>query len=255
MNNNNVEKQYNSMSNFYNVLYSGCNMIEYENAFIDEYEHLLNNLSTNGKVLDSSCGNGIQIAALRRRGINVIGTDISEEMITLTNKYSKENNLNVPTKRLAWNELPDNFGEEFDIVFCCGNSICHSINKEDMLNNINSLYKVTKNDGNIVIDTRNWDKVIKENIRFTTSDVKKYNDKKYIFTYIWDLKGFDKCSSVEILFIEITDDKETKCVSFKLDFTPFKHEEFISRLKSLGLKILKDNFRLNNDMYSIILEK
>lgn len=255
MNNTDVEKQYNSMSYFYNVLYSGCDMKEYEDAFIEEYTDLLNNLPENAKVLDSSCGNGVQATALKRNGVNVIGTDISEEMINLAEQYAKDNNLPFPTKRLSWQQLPKYFGEDFDIVFCYGNSISHSIDKEDMLNNINSLYRVTKNGGKIVIDTRNWDKVIKESIRFNTSDVKEYDDKKYVFTYIWNLNGFDKRNNVEILFIEITNDKETKCRSFKLDFTPFKHEEFISRLKDCGLKIVKDNFQLNNDWYSIILEK
>lgn len=243
------------MSHFYNVLYSGCDMKEYEDIFIDEYRDLLNSLQMNAKVLDSSCGNGIQAIALKRNGINVIGTDISEEMINLTQQYAKDNNLFFPTKRLSWEQLPHNFDDDFDIVFCCGNSISHSVDKEDMLNNIRSLFKVTKNGGKIVMDTRNWDKVIQDNVRFTTSEIKEYIDKKYIFTYIWNLNGFDKQSNVEILFIEITNDKETRCIPFRLDFTPFKHDEFVRRLKDCGLKIVKDNFLLNNDTYSIILEK
>ena len=255
MNNNNVDKQYNSMSHFYNVLHSGCDMREYEDTFIEEYKDLLSSLPVNAKVLDSSCGNGIQATALKRNGVNVIGTDISEEMINLTEQYAKDNNLPFLTKRLSWEQLPHNFGADFDIVFCYGNSICHSVDKEDMLNNIRSLYRVTKNGGKIVIDTRNWDKEIKENIRFNASGIKKYIDKTYVYTYIWNLNGFDERSSVEILFIDITNEKETKCIPYRLDFTPFKHDEFISRLKNCGLKIVKDTFHLNNDFYSIILEK
>lgn len=255
MNSNNVDKQYNSMSYFYDVLYSGYNMKDWENDFINEYKDLLNNLEENARVLDSSCGNGIQATALKRYGINVIGTDISEEMINLTQQYAESNNLFFPTKQLSWVELPDNFGEDFDIVFCYGNSICHSIDKGDMLNNIRSLYRVTKNGGKIVIDTRNWDKVIKENIRFNASGVKKHIDKTYVYTYIWNLNGFDERSNVEIVFIDITNEKDTKCIPFRLDFTPFKHDEFISRLKSCGLKIVKDTFQSDNDTYSIILQK
>jgi len=255
MNSNNVDKQYNSMSYFYDVLYSGYNMKDFENDFINEYKDLLNNLDENARVLDSSCGNGIQATALKRYGINVIGTDISEEMINLTQQYAESNDLFFPTKQLSWAEIPDNFGEDFDIVFCYGNSICHSIDKKDMLNNIRSLYRVTKNGGRIVIDTRNWDKVIKENIRFNTSGVKKHIDKTYVYTYIWNLNGFDERSNVEIVFIDITNEEDTKCIPFRLDFTPFKHDEFISRLKNCGLKILKDTFKLDNDTYSIILQK
>jgi SAM-dependent methyltransferase len=229
--------------------------MEFEKAFIEEYKDLLESLPRNGKVLDSSCGNGVQATALKRIGIDVTGTDISEEMINLTHQYSKDNNLHFPTKQLSWQQLPDYFEEDFDIVFCYGNSISHSVDKEDMLNNIKSLSRVTKNGGKLVFDTRNWDKVLKDNVRFTTSDVITYNGKKNIYTYIWNLNGFDERSSVEILFIEITNDKETKCIPIKLDFTPFRHEEFIKRLQECGLKIIKDNFQLDNDVYSVVLEK
>ncbi len=255
MNINNVEKQYDSMSYFYDVLYSGCDMRAWEDAFIDEYRQLLDSLPTNAKVLDSSCGNGIQAAALKRNGIDVIASDISEEMINLTRKYAQNNNLIFPIKQLSWEQLPDNFGDDFDIVFCYGNSISHSVDKDDMLKNIRSLYKVAKKGGKIVIDTRNWDKVIKDNVRFVTSDVKEYSDKKYVFTYIWNLNGFDERSNVEILFIEIINGKETKCIPFRLDFTPFTHDEFVQRLKDCGLKVLEDNFKYNSDTYSVVLEK
>lgn len=255
MNSNNVEKQYNSMEHFYNVLYSGCNMKDWENDFINEYKDLLNNLQGNTRVLDSSCGNGIQATALKRYGLDVIGTDISEEMIKLTRQYAESNNLFFPTQQLSWAELPDNFGEDFDIVFCYGNSICHSTNKDELMNNVKALRKVTKDGGKIVIDTRNWDKILKDGVKYTTSDVKTYNNKKYIFTYIWNLNDFDKSSNVEILFIEIVNDKQTKCIPFKLNFTPFKYTDFIEILKACRLKIVKDNFKLNNDTYSIILEK
>ena len=255
MNRNDVEKQYDFMSHFYNVLYSGVDMRAWEDAFIDEHRQLLNGLKPDAKVLDSSCGNGIQAAALKRNGINVIATDISKEMIKLTQEYAQKNNLLFPARQLSWEQLPDSFGDDFDVVFCYGNSISHSIDKMDMLKNIRSLYKVIKNGGKLVIDTRNWDKVIKENVRFVTSEVKEYVDKKYIFTYIWNLSGFDERSSVEILFIEIINGKETECIPHRLDFTPFEHDEFVQRLKDCGLKIVIDNFQADKDTYSIILEK
>ncbi|MTI70336.1 MAG: class I SAM-dependent methyltransferase [Firmicutes bacterium] len=250
-----VEKQYNIMSHFYNVLYAEADMKDYEDEFINQYKEVLKELPQNAKVLDSSCGNGIQATALKKEGIEVVGTDISEEMVKLSKQYAKSNNLSFTTKQLSWQQLPLHFKEEFDVVFCCGNSISHSMSRAEMLSNIKSLYKVTKKGGKIIIDTRNWDKVLKENTRFNTSDVIEYKGKRYIFTYIWNLNGFNKASNVEILFIEITDDKETSCKSLKLNFMPFTHYDFILVLKNCGLKILKDNFHLDADNYSVILQK
>ena len=80
-------------------------------------------------------------------------------------------------------------------------------------------------------------------------------DKMYIFTYVWSLNGFGERSCVEILFIEIGCNNKTACIPFKFDFMPFRHDDFIVRLQDCGLKIVKDSFRLENDNYSIILEK
>lgn len=250
-----MKEQYNLMSHFYNVLYAEVGAKFYEDEFINQYKDILNELPRNSKVLDSSCGNGVKATALKRKDIEVVGTDISEEMIRLTEEYAKNNNLTFPTKQLSWQELPFNFTEEFDVVFCCGNSISHSLSLTEMLTNIKSLYKVAKKGGKIIIDTRNWDKVLNANLRFNTSNIIEYNDKRYMFTYIWNLNGFNKISNVEILFIEIIDGKETKCKPLKLDFMPFTHDEFMLILKECGLKVLKDNFHIESDNYSVILEK
>lgn len=68
--------------------------------------------------------------------------------------------------------------------------------------------------------TRNWDKILEDKPRFSSSA-----------------------------------DKSTKCLSFKLDFTPFRHEEFINILLECGLKVIEDNFQLDRDNYSVILKK
>lgn len=255
MDSKNVQEQYNSMSFFYNVLYSGFDLRDYENEFLDEYKELLADLQPNAKVLDSSCGNGIQATALKRCGIDVTATDISEEMINLTQQYAFDNRLSFPTKQSSWEQLPNHFGEDFDLVFCYGNSICHSKNKDARFKNIQSFYQVTKKGGKIVLDTRNWDKIVKDAIRFTTSDIMKYKDKKYISTYIWNLKNFDEPSNVEILFTEIIDDRKTSLIPFKLDFTPFRHDDLIQLIAECRLKIIKDTFQPDNGYYSLTLEK
>lgn len=66
---------------------------------------------------------------------------------------------------------------------------------------------------------------------------------------------FNKSSYVEILFIEIINDKETKSIPIRLDFLPFSHEDFIDRLRSCGFRIQYDSFQPEIDYYHIILEK
>ncbi|MCX7921454.1 MAG: bifunctional GNAT family N-acetyltransferase/class I SAM-dependent methyltransferase [Clostridia bacterium] len=250
-----VGEQYNSMSFFYDVLYAGINPTVWEEAFIDEYRALLESLHPDARILDCSCGNGIQAAALSRNGFNVYASDISKEMIHLTEKYAKKSNLSFPVSCMAWSDLPQKYGEEFDVVFCWGNSISHSFDKQDMVNNLSSINKVLKKGGKLVIDSRNWDKLMNHYDRFQTYGVKEYDGKKFIPVYVWNLNSFNIRSNVEIAFIEIIDGKETTCRSFRLDFTPFSHDDFIERLRDTGFEISFDTFEEHKDEYYVVAQK
>lgn len=83
MKSNLVQEQYNSLSYFYNVLYAGFESTFLEEIFIDEHQQILSNLKPNAKILDASCGNGIQATALAKEGFNITATDISEDMLEL----------------------------------------------------------------------------------------------------------------------------------------------------------------------------
>jgi len=250
-----VKEQYDSMSFFYDVLYANYDLNELENKFIKEHQKILTSAPTEVKILDSSCGKGVQAVALKKQGFDVTATDISQEMIKLTERYAKENNLSIPTKCLSWDELPSEFNNIFDIVFCWGNSISHSLGKEDMLKNLSSFYEITKESGKVIIHTRNWDKLLKENQRYKSLPVREYKGKKYIPVYIWNFSDFDERSYVEILFIEIVKDGDTSCIPFKLDFVPFTHMDFIKRVRNVGFEITYDSYKENNDFYYIIAEK
>ncbi|MFW6377705.1 MAG: class I SAM-dependent methyltransferase [bacterium] len=255
MNTNPAKEQYNSMSFFYDVLYANYDVSEFGNEFIKEHEKLLATLSENAKILDSSCGKGVQAVALKEQGFDITATDISKEMIHLTESYAEDNNLSIPTKCLAWNELPHEFDNIFDIVFCWGNSISHSLGKGDMINNLSSFYNVIKDDGKVVIHTRNWEKILKDNKRYQSLPVREYNNRKYIPMYIWNLSGFNQKSYVDILFIEIREDETTSHTSFRLDFVPFSHIDLIDRLKTTGFEISYDNYNEKNDFYYVVAGK
>lgn len=250
-----VKEQYNSMSFFYNVLYADMDLIALEDAFIKEHNDLLKSLDENAKILDSSCGNGVQATALCRKGYDVTASDISIEMITLASSYARANDLYFPTECMAWNELPNKYRDVFDVVFCWGNSISHSMDEEDMINNLISLNRVMKSGGKLIIHTRNWDKMCKNYQRVITYGVREYEGKKYIPVYLWNLNRFDERSNVEILFIEIINEKETECIPFRLDFTPFSHEEFLKRIEMTDLRIIFDSYDKDKDFYYVIAEK
>jgi len=255
MDHNTVKEQYNSMSFFYDVLYASYNLKDFEDEFLNKNKELLASLPKDAKILDSACGKGVQAAALKKEGFDVTATDISEEMINLTKEYAEKNNLSIPTKCLAWEELPSEFDDIFDVVFCWGNSISHSQSKEEMMRNLSSFYQVLNYGGKLVVHSRNWEKVLDKMKKYQTLPVREYDNKKYIPVYNWKLTDFDQKSSVDILFIEIKEYQNTNYNKFKLEFVPFAYLDLINRLKDTGFQVIRNNYKKDNDFYHILAEK
>lgn len=250
-----AQEQYNNISYYYEIFYSGIDSIQIENEFINQHNEYLERLPSNAKICDCACGNGIQAIALKRQGFDVMATDISDEMIRLTVKNAKEKNIDFPIKRMSWKELSISNSDKFDVVFCWGNSISNSLSKQEMIDNLKAIYKTIRVNGKLFIDTRNWDKLVKTKQRYYTYDIKEYNGKKYLPFYIMNIGNFDEQSNLEMLFLEIRDNLKTECIGFKLDFMPFTHNDFKQRLKEVGFEILKDNYKDDEDFYYLVLEK
>jgi len=250
-----AQDQYNKIADFYEIFYSDLDFIQFENDFIKQHQEFLDTLPENAKICDCSCGNGLQAIALKKAGFDILATDISDEMIRLTVKNSKKSNVEFPVRRMSWKELSKEYVSVFDMVFCWGNSISHSSSRQDMIDNLKAIYQTMKVNGKLVIETRNWDKIVIAEQRYYNYKITKYNGKKYLPFYVMNLNGFDEPANLEMLFLEIHKDLSTECTGFKLDFMPFRHEDFILRLKEVGFHVLNDNYHNNEDFYYLVLEK
>lgn len=247
------EQDYNKMGWLYNALY-GDMPIEAlkELYYINDHKELLNSYQKdNFVILDSACGNGVQATALALNGYNVVATDISSEMIALTNELSIKHGIKLKTDVKGWIDLPETYSNSFDIVFCTGNSIVHSYDAISRQNNLTALSKLLKHKGTLVIETRNWDKVIAEDKKYTVYDKISYKDNEYIPLYQWNLNGMEQEAKVEILLQEISSDNKVTLYPSDLKFTPFTHDSLIEMMRNLNLKITRDNFNMQNDWYFV----
>lgn len=247
------EQDYNKMAWLYNALYGDMSVEALKDLYyIKDHKGLLNSYEKdNFVILDSACGNGVQATALALNGYNVVATDISSEMIALTNDFSRKHGIQLKTDVKAWIDLPYEYSNSFDIVFCTGNSIVHSPDAISRQNNLTALSRLLKPKGTLVIETRNWDKVIVENKKYTAYDKVSYNDKDYVPLYQWNLNGMEREAKVEILLQEISIDNKVTVYESDLNFTPFKHNSLIEMMRKLNLKIKRDNFDIKNDWYFV----
>jgi 2-polyprenyl-3-methyl-5-hydroxy-6-metoxy-1,4-benzoquinol methylase len=129
-----AEQDYNKMSWLYHALYgemSAEQLVQLD--YVKNHNELLRSYNNHDlSILDSACGNGVQATALALNGYHVTATDISNEMVKLTREFAKKHDVEISTAVKAWCELPETFKEQFNIVFCTGNSIVHSANADDM---------------------------------------------------------------------------------------------------------------------------
>ena len=251
--NNNEKPDYDKMGWLYSALYGDMSTEELrEFEYAKNHMELLQSYSNkNISILDSACGNGIQATAFALNGYNVTATDISCEMITLTKELASKHNVPINTMVKSWSDLPSVYNEQFDIVFNTGNSIVHSQNSITREKDISALVQVLKNKGTLVIETRNWEKVIKENKRFTVYDKTTYLDKDYVPMYYWQLNGIEQESKVNILLQEIWEDNHVEIYESSLTFTPFTHSTLLNNMKKLALEITKDTFDEYCDWYVV----
>ena len=76
----------------------------------------LNGINVEGmRILDLGCGDGYYSRYLKKRGAEVVGVDLSNDMINLAKKTTKKENLEIPFYKMdgKYLDFSDNF---FDIV-------------------------------------------------------------------------------------------------------------------------------------------
>lgn len=252
-----AQVEYDKMNWLYNSLYGDMPSEDVKNLhFIKEHEELLSNCPKESAVLiDVACGNGIQATSLAMQGYNTIATDISAEMVKLAAEFSKKHNIELETYQKAWIDLPNMYSNEFNIAFCTGNSLVHSLNFKSRYENLKALSSIIDVNGTLVIETRNWEKIIKDNKRFTVYNKTSYKGIDYIPLYHWTLNGMENEANVEIIFQEINQDGNVNLYESKLSFTPFSHDSLIDMMVDLGLEITKDTYTCDADWYYIYGKK
>lgn len=116
------------------------------------------------KVLDAACGTGFHSVMLARDGFEVTASDGSENMLARTTENAKRYGAELADVRLAdWLHLSEVYGAaQFDALICLGNAFTHLFDHELRRSALREMYKVLRPGGMIVIDHRNYDRMLNE---------------------------------------------------------------------------------------------
>ncbi|MCF7899951.1 class I SAM-dependent methyltransferase [Candidatus Babeliales bacterium] len=125
-------------------------------------------------ILDLTCGTGLQVFWLQKKGFEITGFDISPKMITLAKQKSKKDNLKI---KFSKGDMRITQAGKFDAVITIFNSIGH-LTKQDFKKTIKNIHKNLETTGLYVFDIFNLEYLLeRDNITKLTIDwLKKSNN-------------------------------------------------------------------------------
>jgi len=113
-------------------------------------------------LLDAACGTGFHAICLKNAGFNLIASDFDENNIEILKHKLSNLEIDFPLKQLDWQNLQNEYNNEFDGVLCLGSSITYFESWDEDISElqwnqskfegiIKNLRKVLKNSGKLII--------------------------------------------------------------------------------------------------------
>jgi len=118
-----------------------------------------------GKILDLACGSGNYALGLAKKGYGLYAVDLDKAMMEKLKEKSENESLNIKMKTADMRDVKKELNENFNAIFCIGNSLVHLTDKVEIQNLINDLYNMLYNKGNLLIQIINYDRILKHNVR------------------------------------------------------------------------------------------
>lgn len=153
------------------------------------------------KLLDIACGTGVYSIELAREGYDIWATDIDAEMVRRAGKQASDQHVSMKVLVSDMLNLDKTISEEFDCVFCIGNSIVHLGSKEAILTAVLKMKERIRAEGCLLLQIINFDRIFKKGITTLPSIINKEMELEFHRSYNFDpdtgLIHFDTILSVK----------------------------------------------------------
>ncbi len=135
------------------------------------------------KILDCACRTGRHLIMFRQFGYEASGSDQSPAMIAKARENGRKEGMNLHLSAVNFLALSSNFLEKFDAVICMGNSLPHLRTESDLLVALSEMNLVLVDGGLLVLELRNYDKMLAERRRFIPMSFKGTHGFIYVLDY------------------------------------------------------------------------
>lgn len=247
---------YSALAEVYEWLISDAKLSPAE--FAASFDAVLSPLPSNAHVLDCSCGTGQLAVGLAGLGIQVVATDASEAMVRRTAELSEEFGAPVRTVRAEWQELPDHFDDDtFDMVFCVGNSLHHAVGASGRVAALESMSRVLRRGGRLVLTSRTWELVRARGSRLDISErLVRRNGRDAVVVYRWEIASrWEEEHHIEIAVAQVDAAGSVLVRSELLSCWPYRYDDLGAELHQVGLRTEMSTFNPEAENYMVVASK
>jgi SAM-dependent methyltransferase len=234
---------YDVLAEVYEWLISDAKLTPAE--FVAAFADVTCDLPPHAQVLDCSCGTGQLAVGLAGLGMRVVATDASAAMVRRTEVLAEESGASVSTVRAEWGELADHFEDAtFDMVFCVGNSLHHAEGARGRGAALESMSRLLRRGGRLVLTSRNWELVRSRGSRLDIGDrMVRRHGRDGLVIYRWEIAAqWEQEHRIEIAVGQVEEDGSVLVRSELLSCWPYRYGELESELLSAGLRVDKSTY-------------
>jgi glycine/sarcosine N-methyltransferase len=154
-------------------------------------------------VLDAACGTGMHAIRFARWGLASAGADLSPAMIGKARENARAAGVDVVFRVAAFGELSANVGGPVDAVTCLGNSLPHLLDDDALHACCADFAAALRPEGMLVIQNRNYDRLLKERQRFAPVAARSEGDEETLFVRITDFPTAPSAEAVQFTILTL----------------------------------------------------
>jgi SAM-dependent methyltransferase len=223
-----------------------------DDYFVTQHRALLTTIPPGSSVLDCACGIGRDAMALARAGYQVCASDASPVLVAEAQRRAQHARLAIAFATCQWEDLPQRFAKRFALVLCTGNSISHCRDRAAMVRALRAMRAVLVPEGTLILDTRNWEKLRREQPRLSLSErVVQRGNRRCIPLYLWHFPpAWDERHTVELVLL-FDEEGRLSHRRYVLEYRPFPLRELQMCLAEAGFDEVQTDYREEADRYTV----
>jgi glycine/sarcosine N-methyltransferase len=133
------------------------------------------------RVLDVACGTGHHAIALAQQGYEVLGSDVSQGMVSRARENAAAAGVGATFLQAGFGELGKWVQEPYDVLLCLGNSLPSLLSEEALKDASADMAQVLVPGGLLILQNLNYDRVWPQRERFMPLQTHREGDEEWLF--------------------------------------------------------------------------